>query len=206
MLQEVDVDAPAPYLNDRVDDSFAALRQRTVAEAGWDFLGRLDNMFTFLTSGPLPGDTSENWSKAARAFDFYYRFPISVDPQVEIVREDVGGETYWRVFLKTALQDGSQGEPLRLLPWDFTARYDADPRYYDEGGKPKEGHPAGYYVDFTALAEDYGWQRAPALANWRTFFHGIRYWHFENRQDLPWQKAMLELYTADEIAQDSFSR
>ena len=206
MLQEVDVDAPAPYLSDRVDDSFAALRQRTLDEAGWDFLGRLDNMFTFLTTGPLPGDTSENWNKAARAFDFYYRFPISVEPQVEIVREEVGGETYWRVFLKTALQDGSQGEPLRQLPWDFTARYDADPRYYDQGGKPKEVHPAGFYVDFTALAEDYGWQRVPALANWRTFFHGIRYWHFENRQELTWQEAMLELYTADEIAQDSQAR
>ncbi|MGD2078960.1 MAG: DPP IV N-terminal domain-containing protein, partial [Chloroflexota bacterium] len=203
MLQEIDVDAPAPYLSDRVDDSFRALRQRVLATAGWDFLGRLDNMFTFLTANPLPGDTSENWNKAARAFDFYYRFPISVDPQVEIVREDVGSQTFWRVYLKTAQQDGSQGEPLRQLPWDFTARYDDDPRYYDQGGKPKETLPAGYYLDFTALAQDYGWRRVPALSNWRTFFHGIRYWHFENRHDLEWSEAMLELYNADELAQAS---
>jgi TolB protein len=201
MLQELDVDAPAPYLSDRVDDSFRALRQRVLDEAGWDFLGRLDNMFTFLTDNPVPGDTSENWNKAARAFDFSYREAISVDPQVEIVREDLGSETYWRVFVRTAAQDGSQGEPLRQLPWDFTARYQADPRYYDQGGKPKETLPAGYYLDFTALAADYGWQRAPALANWRTFFHGIRYWHFENRQGLAWPDALLELYTADELAQ-----
>jgi TolB protein len=202
-LQEVDVDAPAPYLSDRVDDSFRALRQRVLGEVGWDFLGRVDNMFVFLNASPLPGDTTTNWNKAARAFDFYYRFPISVDPQVEIVREDLGSQTYWRVYIKTVKQDGSQGDPLRQLPWDFTARYDADPRYFDQGGKPKDALPSGYYLDFTALAEDYGWQRVPALPNWRTFFHGIRYWHFENRGDLEWSEAMLELYTADELAQAS---
>lgn len=205
-LQEIDVDAPAPYLNDRVDDSFRALRQRALEEGGWEFLSRVDNMFVFLNSSPLPGDTTENWNKAARAFDFYYRFPISVDPQVEIVREDLGSETYWRVYLKTVRQDGSQGEPLRQLPWDFTARYDADPQYFDQGGKLKDALPSGYYLDFTALAEDYGWQRVPALPNWRTFFHGIRYWHFENRGGLEWPEAMLELYTADELAQASGRR
>jgi TolB protein len=201
LLQEVDVDAPAPYLSDRVDDSFEALRQRVVDEAGWDFLSRLDNMFIFLTANPVPGDAAENWGKAARAFDFSYRTAISVDPQVEVVREDIGSQTYWRVYLRTAEQDGRQGEPLRQMPWDFTARYDDDPRYYDQGGKLKETLPAGYYIDFTALAADYGWGRAPALANWRTYFHGIRYWHFENRHGLAWPEALLELYTADELAQ-----
>ena len=35
--------------------------------------------------------------------------------------------------------------------------------------------PDGYYVDFTALAAAYGWERVPAADNWRTFFPGIRY-------------------------------
>ena len=56
-------------------------------------------------------------------------------------------------------------------------------------------------MDFTELASDYGWTRVPALDNWRTFFQGIRYWHFENRQGLSWQEAILELYTAEELEQ-----
>jgi TolB protein len=206
LLREVTVDAPAPYLSDQVDDSFLALRQRVVEEAGWDFLAQVDNMFAFLDSRPFPGENDRSWNKAARAFDFYYRYPISIEPQVEIVREDRGTQTYWRVYLRTANQDGSQGEPLKQLPWEFSARYDSDPQYYDQGGKWKETIPTGYYLDFTQLAADYGWARVPAADNWRTFFQGIRYWHFENRQDLSWQEAILELYTEDELRQAYESR
>ena len=201
LLRQIAVDAPSPYLIDKVDDSFTTLTERVEELVGWDFLGQVDNVFSFLTARPYPGEPDESWNKAARAFDFYYRFPISIEPQVEIVREDRGVDTYWRVFLRAANQDGSVGEPLRQLPWDFTARYDAEPRYYDQGGKLKEAIPGGYYIDFTTLAADYGWSRTPALANWRTFFQGIRYWHFENRQGLTWDEAILELYTADEVEQ-----
>lgn len=199
LLREVDVEAPAPYLTDRVDDSFRTLRQRVLFEAGWDFLGKVDNMFASLTSRPFPGESERSWNKAARAFDFYYRYPISIEPQVEVVREDRGAQTFWRIYIRAADQGGSQGEPLRQLPWDFSARYDSDPRYYDQGGKYKEQIPTGYYIDFTELAADYGWARVPAQENWRTFFQGIRYWHFENRQGLTWDEAILELYSEDEI-------
>jgi TolB protein len=200
LLFELDVEAPAPYLNDRVDQSFSALRQRVIDEVGWDFLGQVDNMYDALAAKPLPGEPAESWNKAGRAFDFYYRYPISVDPQVEIVREDRGNDTYWRVYLRAALQDGSQGEPLRQRSWDYEARYGEDPLYYDQGGKWKEKPPAGYYIDFTALAEDYGWTRVPAAPNWRTYFQGIRYWHFENQQGLSWDEALLEIFTIDEIS------
>jgi TolB protein len=203
LLRRLAVNAPAPYLNDRVDQSFVALRQRLIAEAGWDFLGQVDNMFEQLDTRPQPGLSKQTWNKAGRAFDFYFRHALSADPHVEVVREDRGNETYWRVYLKTARQDGSQGEPLRDLPWDFGARFGFEPRYYDQGGKQKDDLPTGYYVDFTALAADYGWQRVPASENWRTYFPAIRFWHFHNRQAdgryLTWEEAMLEIYTADEI-------
>jgi TolB protein len=200
LLWPAAADAPAPYLSDRVDDSFAALRQRVVADVGWDFLGQLDNLFAPLDARPMPGESIQNWNKAGRAFDFYYRFPISLDPQVEVVREDRGTQTFWRIYLRTAAQDGSQGAPLRQRPWDFQARYDSDPRYYDQGGRLKGSIPAGYYVDFTALAADYGWERVPALENWHTYFQGIRYWHFEKRDGLTWDDAMREIYSEEELA------
>ena len=199
LIWPVDVDAPSAYLSDRVDGSFEALRARVAEEIGWDFLGRLDNLFTSLADRPPSGESFINWNKAGRAFDFYYRFPLSLDPQVEIVREEIGPNTFWRVYLRTANQDGSQGEPLRTNPWDFTYRYGSDPSYYDLGGKVKEEIPLGYYLDFTSLAADYNWQRVAALQNWRTFFQGIRYWRFENRQGLTEEEAILEIYTEDEL-------
>jgi len=200
LIWPVDVEVDSPYLSDRVDQSFEALSMRVIEEAGWDFLGELDNAFVALASQPAYGESFKNWNKTGRAFDFYYRFAISLDPQVEVVREDIGPNTYWRIFLRTAIQDGTQGEPIRQLPWDFNSRYGSDPQYYDQGGKIKDELPQGYYIDFTELASDYYWQRVPARQDWRTFFQGIRYWHFENRQGLSWEEAMLEIYTEDELA------
>ena len=103
------------------------------------------------------------------------------------------------IRLRVANQDGSQGAPLRQPSWDFQARYLSDPQYYDQGGKLKEEIPSGYYVDFTSLASDYGWLRVPANENWRSFFQGIDYWHYENRQGLAWDAAMREIYPLNEL-------
>lgn len=198
-LFEMAVNAPSPYLSDQVDQSFNALRQRVREEAGWDFLGQLDGMFEALDVRPLPGQSAESWNKAGRAFDFYYREALGLDPKVKVVREDIGPRTYWRIYVRTAVQDGSQGEPLKVSNWDFQARSGDDPQYYEQGGKPAEAVPAGYYIDFTALAAAYGWRRTPANDNWRTYFPDIRFWHFENRGDLTWEEAMLQLYSETEL-------
>lgn len=199
LLQPVAVRAPSPYLSDRVNDSFNALQARVQQEAGFDFLAQLDNMFEPLSAQPLPGQSRYTWNKAGRAFDLSYRPALSFDPQMEILRQDRGYQVFWRVMVKAAAQDGTQGEPLRELPWDFRARYGQDARYYDEGGKWKETIPAGYYVDLTALAADYGWQRVPADTAWRTYFPSIRFWHFEKTDGLTWSTAMTELYPVQEL-------
>jgi len=82
------------------------------------------------------------------------------------VREDIGGVTYWRVYIKAKVQDGTLGEPLRAIPWDLTARSKGG-LAAAQGGELKSEAPAGYYVDFTTLAADYGWERRNALSNWR---------------------------------------
>lgn len=199
-LFELPVNAPSPYLSDEVDQSFLALRQRVIDEAGWDFLGQLDGMFESLESKPLPGQPAQSWNKAGRAFDFYYREALGLSPRVLVVREDNGPDTYWRVYLRTAVQDGSQGEPLKTIYWDFNARTGDDPQYYEQGGKWADAVPTGYYVDFTALAAMYGWERVPANANWRTYFPDIRFWHFENRAGLSWDEAMRRIYSEAELS------
>jgi TolB protein len=199
LLMPLPVRAPSPFLSDSVDDSFLALRDRALQETGRDVLGNLNNLFEPLDAAPLPGQSSQTWNKAGRAFDLDPRSVLAFDSLVEVVREETTAGLYWRVFIRAAVQDGSQGEPLRQLPWDFRARYGQDARFYDEGGKIKESIPAGYYVDFTNLAADYGWERVAADPAWRTFYPGIRFWHYENKQGLNWEAAMLELYTLEEV-------
>jgi TolB protein len=191
------VEAPTPALSDAVDEAFNALRVRTSHALGWDFLAQLENAFVGLNDPLPPGFAYDDWLYTGRAFAFdQAAFQAG---WVEVVREDAGGHTYWRVFIRTALQDGSQGEPLRVIPWDFDARSSGDPQAYDQGGAPYDEIPAGYYVDFTELAADYGFERLPAYHNWRTFYPATRFNEFVFRDGLSWNAAMLELYPAEAI-------
>ena len=188
-----DIQAPYPQLHDRVDESFAALRQRVSEEAGWDALAGLSNAFIPLTTTLDPG-LGEDWLYTGRAFALNPL--ISNAGWMVAVRQDFGAQTFWRLFLRVQLQDGSKGVPLHNPPWDLAARYDLDPRSYEAGGR-YAAIPPGYWIDFTTLARQYGWQRLPALPNWRTYFSGARFTEFALTGGLDWYSAMLEIYPKD---------
>ncbi|MCJ7512153.1 MAG: hypothetical protein MUO23_04205, partial [Anaerolineales bacterium] len=192
------IQAPNPQLSERAVAGYRVLRERVAADSGWDLLSKLANAFVGLNDPMPPGWEHASWLKTGRAFSFV------VEPYragwVEIVREDIGAETYWRVFLRAANQDGTAGEPLRSRPWDLDARYHGDAPVYDQGGAPKPAVPSGYYLDFTALAADLGFERLAALPNWRRYYPGARFNEFVLRQALSWEQAMLELYPAAAIA------
>jgi TolB protein len=189
-----DVSAPNPYLSDEVDESFQALRQRVADEIGWDFLANLENAFIPL-EGALPPGLNDDWLYTGRSFAAN-TIPISAG-WMFAVREDYGMQTYWRLYLKTRFQDGSQGAPVDQLPWDLNARYSGDPQVYEQGGSLSASIPSGYWLDFTDLAASYGWERLPSLINWRTYFPGIRFNQFVLRNGRDWQSAMLELYPSE---------
>jgi TolB protein len=116
-----------------------------------------------------------------------------------VLREDFLDQTYWRIFLKARYQDGSQGEPLHWNVWDLIARLSGDPQFYDEGGRLSAQVPPGYWVDMTSIANSYGWERLPALQNWKSFFPAALLGEFVYRQNLDWESAMLELYPAEAL-------
>ncbi len=190
------VQAPYPQMHDMVDESFQALRQRLSAGAGWDALASLENAYIPLTT-PLDPGLSQDWLYTGRAFSLN---PALVNAGwISVVREDFGQQTYWRVYISTRAQDGSQGESLHRVPWDFSTRYNGDPAAFEQGGSLMNAIPQGYWLDFTALALQYGWERLPALTNWRTYFHGARFNEFAMMQGLTWQTAMLELYPPEAL-------
>lgn len=189
-----DIEAPQPRLHDMVDESFSALRLDIAQRTGWDFLATLENAFVPITS-PLDPGMGDDWLYTGRAF------AINTSPihagWLAVVRQDFGSQSYWRVYVRPRFQDGSAGQPLYELPWDFYARYSADTSLYEQGGGLADSVPTGYWIDFTQLAAAYGWERQPALYTWRASYAAARFGEFVYTSGLDWRQAMLELYPQD---------
>jgi TolB protein len=191
VLPLADVKAPEPSLSALAIKPFYALRDRIVSETGWDVLSDLENAYIPLTLH-LPPGRSLDWLYTGRAFALH---PALLEMGwMKVVREDFGDRTYWRIFIKTRYQDGSQGKPMTQVPWNFNARFTGSTTAYEEGGAPENAIPAGYWIDFTALAIEYGWERQPALLNWRSYYQGARFNVFAITSGLDWEEAMLQIY------------
>lgn len=190
-----DVQAPYPELHALVDESFNALRLRVIQDTGWDALASLENAYVPLTTALDPG-LGEDWLYTGRAFAIN-SLMVNAGWMV-VAREDIGAQTYWRLYLRAQKQDGSQGAPIENPPWNLDARYQLDPKTYEAGGS-YAAVPGGYWVDFTALAAAYGWDRLPALPNWRNYYAGARFTEFALTDGLDWYSAMLQLYPAEAL-------
>jgi len=192
-----DVKVGSPWLSDRVDDSFVAMRERIIAETGRDFLAQLSDAWRAVSyhSGR---SSYTSWHKTGRAIDTLmdYLSPDHSKRWLEVVLEPGGGEIYWRLYLHCENQDGSQGMPLKTRPWDLT--YDA--RIALTGGRRKRT-PTGYYVDLTDLMAQYGWLRIASHDSpdfhWHTNFIALEYWHFQKTEGLRWYDAMLQVFLID---------
>lgn len=194
-LPDVNGSDRAEKLSDRVNDSYNAMREAVLDASGWDYLSVLGDSWRPMNHTPRPGQGRISWHVCGRAVDVNQSFMR--DGRLELVREDVGGVTYWRVFIKTADQDGSLGEPLRTAPWDLSARNEGGAATA-EGGKLKE-IPSGYYTDFTTIAADFSWERRNALPNWRRSYYDVEWWHFQKTEGMSWYECMLEVYEEEEI-------
>jgi TolB protein len=197
----IDVEAPVAALSDRVNDSFNALRIRANQVIGFDFLGQLEDAFWPIDRLPQPGEPRRNWHMTGRAFALNRNAIAGFPPPIELVREDLDIQTYWRVFVRVAdnAQNGELGEPLRRMPWDFLSRSQGDVEAYNQGGRLRSEIPRGYYVDLTTLAADYGWTRVAAGTDWRANFNAVNYWMFVKTDGLTWFDAMRELYTLGQL-------
>jgi TolB protein len=189
------VQAPYAQMHELVDESFIGLRNRLSKETGWDALASLENAFVPLTM-PLEPGMNEDWVYTGRAFAI--NSLMTNAGWMVAMREDIGAQTYWRLFIRCTVQDGSLGEPLHDAPWNLNARYELNPQTYEQGGD-YSAIPSGYWVDVTSLASAYGWDRLPALPNWRTFYAGARFTEFALTSELDWYSAMRELYPPEAL-------
>lgn len=198
------VDAPGAMINGALAADYEALRAEVRAATGHDFLGRLADAWRAL-SYQGEGSAFFSWHKTGRAFDTQMEFrPGGGSTGMVLVREDVGGRTYFRMHLRAGPQDGSVGAPLREAGWSLFARFDGGEEAERDGGARIATIPGGYYVDFTAMAGAYGWQRIPAITrpsfDWRRDWQAIEYWHYERRDGLTWFEAARQAYDEDHLA------
>ena len=195
-LTNIGANVENAVLSDRVNDSFNALREAVLSAVGYDLLGRLDAAFWPLDRPPEPGVERRNWHLAGLAFALPRALISGFPAPLEIVRENVGVDTEWRVYARVAddAQDGQLGEPLRQMPWDFASRTQGDVEAYDQGGRLRRVMPEGYYVDLTQLAQDFGWDRLAAGLDWRANANSINFWEFVKTNGLDWYSAMREIY------------
>jgi TolB protein len=189
------VQARFPKLNELAYNSYEALRKKVSIETGWDALASLENAFVPLTSSLEPG-MGDDWLYTGRA--------VTLNPALiqanwmVVIREDFNQQTFWRIYLRTTAQDGSQGMPLTRTPWDFNART-GDPVAYENGGRLASVIPSGYWFDLTACALQYGWERLPALPTWRTYYSGAHFNEMAFIQELDWRTAMLQIYPIEAL-------
>ncbi|MGB7540381.1 MAG: hypothetical protein WBM17_17700 [Anaerolineales bacterium] len=191
-LVDLDVNAPDPRLSSAVVQRFQALRAAVKKQSGWDFLGTLDSA-TIDIDTPMPPRETNSWLRTGRAIAIS-RAAITKGWLV-VIPDPTGTSEYWRLYIRTAVQDGSLGEPLREFPWDFDAVTSGTPSAFDSGGQFFGQIPTGYFIDFTQLAAEYGFERIPSDPDWRSYYFGIHFWEFVCTDGLDWFAAMGELYS-----------
>lgn len=183
-------------LSSTVSESYRALRARVAQDSGIDFLATLSDMTRLIGSRCDNTCDDLSWHKSGRAVDTLLSLPTNGGDAVTLAREDVGGEVYWRLYLRAAKQDGSMGEPLTAAPWDLT--YNARANLAPGQGGVEGAIPTGYYVDFTELARLYGWTRIAAHDDadfdWRNHREALEFWHFQKEDGLNWWQAMQQVY------------
>ncbi|RMF02507.1 MAG: hypothetical protein D6768_08090 [Chloroflexi bacterium] len=204
LIRQNNIKTGTPWLADTVDDSFQAWRQRMQAEVGFDFLAELSDASRDVAAY---SETSQyaSWHKSGRAVDTLFDFHVDGRLMHEIVKEDYSGETYWRIYLRCTRQDGSCGRPLTANPWNYSRR--ARVEIAPEQGGIEKAIPSGYYLDMTALAREYGWDRISSYDDdefsWTWNFLAFEYWHYQKRfksgESANWYRAMQDIYPPETL-------
>jgi hypothetical protein len=148
-------------------DTFKALREKIIKVAGFDFLSIFGDMMrprNLHTN--QQGVSNSSRHKCGDAFDYNQG-----DPRLVVIREPRDGVTYFRTYLRCQKQDGTQGELMA-----------------PNGGPPK------FYVDFTSIAEAFGWHRIRAQNGWQNVWKKREFWHYQLTEGYTFDQGIQLLY------------
>jgi len=191
-----DIDAPYPYLLDTANESFEEFKNALIENLGWDYLATLQNAYMPITD-PAPPEILENWLYTGRGIQINDA-PMSTN-WMATVREDINGKTYWRIYLRAFDQSGASGIPLHQRIWSFDLRTQGSPAAYEQGGNYSQTIPDGYWVDFTELAAQFGWERIASLLNWRTYYPGTQHTIYIFKESETLESALLDIFPPEAL-------
>ncbi len=190
------VSAPYAFIAESAEQPFSDLRKRIGEATGWDFLANLESAYTPITDPPDPG-LPQDWLFTGRAIALN-TLPMQAE-WMTIQRENVNGQIYWRIWVKSLNQDGSLGVPIKDATWCLDERFSGSTVAYENGGAYCEP-PDGYWVDVTSLALENHWYRLPALSSWRTYYSAARYNILVFGSIDNWTQAMLRIYPPEALS------
>lgn len=174
-VEFMDLEVGMPFLRTGVPaDTFRELRQKVKDDVGFDFLNKCGDMMRtkgFKTN--KVGTAVKSRHQCGDAFDYNQD-----NPNLVVVREDSGGHTFFRTYLKYANQDGSAGEKKKVTTFN---------------GKTV----TAFLYDFTEAAGTFGWHRIPAHNGWAikgVNYNKMEFWHYQNTEGKSWDEAMNFLY------------
>jgi hypothetical protein len=157
---QLHVVAPMPFLTRTAAQSFNRLREAVINGAGFDFLATCGDMLRVGGAKPKKlGAVFNSRHKKGEAFDYNQE-----DPRVLLVREYGNSGLQWRTYLLCQSQDGSLGTKAKL--------------YTDN-----VGWVSAYVFDFTAAAEQFGWERISAQPGWSKGPTKKEFWHYQLRRE-----------------------
>jgi TolB protein len=196
-----DVQALQPRLSVNVVEPYQQLREAVRNKSGYDFLDELYDAWRGLDH---PENAYISWHTAGRAIDVRNWYQLNNERILYNSRQNLGGQTYFRIHLHTLRQDGSQGRPLRESLWETDRSLPGLPPF--DSSEIRQTPPLnGYFVDFTEVAESRGWTRIPALTppdgDWSSVYLDLEFWHYEYRDGLDWYMAMNQIYTKEQLGE-----
>jgi len=148
-------------------ETFTLLRAKIIKLAGFDFLSIFGDIMrpkNFQTN--KPGASNNSRHKCGDAFDYNQGENRKV-----VIRDPRNGVTYFRTFLRCQKQDGTQGELMA-----------------PDGGTPR------FYIDFTSIAEAFGWHRIRAQKGWQTVSTKREFWHYQMTEGYTFEQGIELLY------------
>ncbi len=170
ILKKINTSAGMPYMHESIAPLFDQLRAIVHKGSGVDFLAKcadVSRAADFVSS--KDGVANRSWHKTGRAFDY-----DQTNKAVIYVSQPKKGKQYFRTYLMCAKQDGTQGRKVSVR--DF-----------------RGGSANAYLFDFTEAAEALGFSRIPAWNGWQKSYNRREFWHYEKRDGLTWDEAMLQL-------------
>jgi hypothetical protein len=114
------------------------------------------------------GASPRSFHITGRAIDLNQQLAHGRKQRYFIVADQREGREYWRIFCRTARQDGSQGRQIRqgaYSCWQFLAVSSAP-------------IPGGYYLDLTEVLGEHGFERIPARPGWESNYLRTEWWHY----------------------------